>query len=712
MANLTTLQDTLSSVVPTTGFMLDNRTVLSKLQFIEQYARSIPYSSDTGSTLSSWADFLFMEGNTPEVLAELYKNPSLADGHLPPHQAFLFAMLTMLETPQALMNYFPHAHRDLYYRGLLGFKERPAAPSQVALAIELNQNTPEVMVPEGTLFSAGQDDNGTNIEYGLDSDVLANHSRWRDLRWCYPGDSGSAKSAVVYGDDLDWNDQGLRLFDENTPAETVLTGRMLIADALKGSGGETRFVINLAAGNLDWTQLSGHISAGDKWLDLSLLSSSTNRRLEFTILASEGDISPPEDLPGAPFDKPVLRISRQDGESLPLISAVTVNNQGVTDFEQVILTPFGYANESMGSVENMELYIGIEDMLPGQTLSLFWQLNSPQPLDTQWQYLNHDNQWQSLAQHVVDLTHGLSAHGLWSVILPEDASSTVTAMPTGRHWIRAVIDPCNASVKNIADYPWLTGILTNSMTATLMNVSALDADRASQPLPAESITQAVTFINGVSGIVQPWVSMGGKAAETNNELAVRAAERLDHRKRAMTWPDMVMLLKTEFPWVCDARIPSGDILTSVPALIQQILVVQPLVTEKDNDDVLRPMFNAARLERMSQYLQGLASSWQDIRVANPNYRDVSLVHRVTFNEGVNPNYAEQQLRQSITDHFMPWGTGNAPSIMLANHLDYYDILTYIEQQSYVEHVDLLTLDGEEESVQGENDEVLVLQWSE
>ncbi|MPY24380.1 hypothetical protein [Shewanella sp. YLB-07] len=712
MANLTSLQAALSSVVPATGFMLDNRTVLSKLQFIEQYAQAIPYPYETDPRpFDSWADFLFMEGNTPEVLAELYRKPRLADGNLQPHQAMLFSMLTMLETPQALMNYFPHAHRDLYYRSLLGLKERAAAPSQVALAVELNQITPELRVPKGTLFSAGQDDNGTKIEYGLDADVFANHSRWRDLRWCYPGVSGSAKCAVVYGDDRDWNEQGVRLFDDIIPTEPVLTGRMLIADAFTQSEGDTTFVITLAS-VVDSARLTGHISGGDKWLDLSLSTTGSSQTLTFTLPASEGEISPPEALPGAPFDKPVLRIARQDGEPLPLINTVTVNHQQVANFEQVILTPFGYANHAMPSVDNMQLYIGIDDMLPGQTLSLFWQLNSPQPLDTQWQYLNHDNQWHSLEQHVVDFTHGLSGHGVWSVVLPDDASSTVTVMPTGRYWIRAVISPVGASTPGIADYPWLTGILTNGMTATLTNVSALDADRASQPLPAESITQPVTFINGVSGVVQPWRSVDGKAAETHHELAVRAAQRLAHRKRAMTWPDMVMLLKTEFPWVFDALIPSGDILTTVPALTQQILVVLPLVTEKDNDDVLRPMFNAARLERMSLYLQDLASSWQDIRVVNPRYRNVSLAYQVVFKEGVNPNYAEQQLRQSITDHYMPWGVGNATSIVLANHLGYYDILTYIQQQSYVDHVLNLTLNGAEDSVQGVDDEVLVLQWFE
>jgi hypothetical protein len=712
MADISALQTALSSVVPDTGFMLDNRTVLSKLKFIERYAQSIPYRTETGSsTFDSWADFLFMEGNTPERLAELYQDPSLSDGELQPHQAFLLSVLTMLETPKALMNYFPGAHCSLYYRDLLGLNERAADLSQVAVSINLMKIVSELMVPKGTLLAAGQDEKGTKIEYRLDSDVFANQSRWSDLFWCRQDHDSPNKawSSVVYDDEHAWNDEGVRLFDTEFASQPVLTGRMLISDELKckPESGQPTFVVNLAE-EVDCTQLSGQISSGEQWLNLSLSPSGTSSTLTFTLPDGEGAVSAPEDLAGAPFTKPVLRVTRQDGQALPVVDTLLVNGDEV-ESEQVNMTPFGHASQEQ-PVDKMQLYVGVRDLVPGQTLSLFWKLNSPQPLDVQWQYLNQENQWQSLDHLVVDLTQGLSSHGRWSAILPDDASDTAPAMPAGRYWVRATVEPLELS-SSVAKYPWLNGILTNGTTASLDNVTELDQAVVMQPLPANSISQPAGYIDGISNISQPWKSWGGRPAETNQEFMERAAQRLSHRERAMTWPDMQALLKTEFPWVFDVLTPSADSLTTVSALMQQKLVVLPLVAEKDNDDVLRPLFNAEKLERMSRYLQNITSPWQNICVENPRYRDVSLAYNLAFKDGINPNYAEQQLRQFIAEHYMPWGTGEAKSISRANRLDYYDVLARIQQHPFVDYVLSLSLEGTESSVQGADDEVLIIQWA-
>lgn len=704
MADNSALQDALASVVPDTGFMLDNRTALSHLQFIEQYARNVPYDAVT-----TWADYLFMNGNTPEKLAALYQDASLADGLLPPHQAMLLAMLKLLETPQAFTNYFPDAHCDLYYRQLLGLQERPAEPSQVALSLIPDSTTQDLLVPAGTRFPAGQDREGTPVEYGLDEDLLANHSRWSDLYWCLPpderADDTGGISAMVYQEPDSWPGEGMLLFAPTDQDTKTLTGRVLTsADLTNEPESDQTFTLTFAE-DISLSGLSADISDGDTWLPLTLVAGASAEILILTLPAGSGEINPPDWQPGSPFTVPVLRLWREDGEVIPVVTGFTMGTEAsVVDFAQQVMTPFGYADTEQ-PVNSVQLFLGIRDIQPGQALSLFWNLNSPQRLTLTWQYLTVNNQWQALDAQLTDETQGLFHSGLWSTVLPDDASHQAQAMPPGRYWFRADITPVDPPV-----YPWLNGLITNGMTATLLNVTTLDSQVVEEPLPAGTIEQTEADIPGLEGVEQPWASWGGQPAETSTAFVTRVAQRLSHRNRALTWPDIVMILKTAFPYVFEVVTPSGAVLTTVPALTEQKMIVIPLTTEKDNDDALRPVFNAARLDAMSHFLQGLASLWQNIRIDNPRYIDVDLVYEVQLRPGVSHTWAERELRETLTAQYMPWSTGAAAGASVANRIDYYDVMATLQQQPYVDHVINLTLNDSENSVQGRDDEVLILCW--
>jgi hypothetical protein len=716
MADISALQNALAGVVPDTGFMLDNRTALSHLQFIEQYARNVPYDAFT-----TWADYLFMNGNTPEKLAALYQDASLADGLLPPHQAMLLALLKLLETPRAFMNYYPDAHCDLYYRQLLKLQERPAEPSQVALSLIPDSTTQDLLVPAGTRFPAGQDREGVPVEYGLDADLLANHSHWSDLYWCLPpgerdtatGISG-AISAMVYREPDSWPEEGMLLFAPTEQDQVILTGRALSsADLTNDPEVAQTFTLTLADGVL-LPGLYADISDGDTWMPLTLVAGdSAAQTLYLTLPADSGEISPPDWQSGSPFTVPVLRLWREDGREVPVVTGFTMDTEsGETSvsFDQRIMTPFGYAATEQ-PVNSMQLFLGIQGVLPGQALSLFWNLDSPQPPTLIWRYLTVDNQWQVLGTQLTDYTRGLFRSGLWSTVLPDDASHQAQAMPPGRYWFRADITPVHPVVgSRSAVYPWLKGLITNGMTATLLNVSTLDSRVVEEPLPAGTIQQTEAELPGLDQVEQPWVSWGGQPAETGSAFITRAAQRLSHRNRALTWTDIVMILKTAFPYVFDVVTPSGAVLTTVPALTEQQMIVIPLAAEKDNDDALRPVFNAARLDVMSHFLQGLASLWQNIRVSNPRYIDVLLDYTVVFHPGVSRTWAERELRETLTAQYMPWSTGAASGASTANRIDYYEVMATLQQQPYVDHVVSLTLDGGENSVQGNDDMVLILCW--
>lgn len=379
------------------------------------------------------------------------------------------------------------------------------------------------------------------------------------------------------------------------------------------------------------------------------------------------------------------------------------------DFSQYLLTPFGYEQDNALQDDRSLswLYLGFTDSQPGDTLSLYWQMQSPKALVSDWQYLNEENQWASLAQLLTDGTKGLLESGLWSVTLPQDISNDAPWMPANRCWIRAVMDSATDELgDNTPGYIWLQGVLANAMTATLVGAQAVDDDHFQRPLTAGSITHPVTPINGLAAVSQPYPSWDGQAKETPLEFCTRSAARLFHRNRALAWQDMGAILKAQYANIWDVVFPTVDVLTQLPAIQTPVLLVIPVNEKKDNQDPLRPAFSQSHLYDMSSYLQALASPWCQVQLINPRYRDVAIAYDVSFN--VNPDYGYRQLRELLTLHYMPWIVEKQRGVTLGNTLDYYGIIAWIQQLPFVVQVNSMTLDGENVSVQGASNEVLVL----
>ena len=714
MTDLSALENLLSSLAPGNPFKLDSRSVQDLLEFVERYAQLIPFSgSQHPGQSGSWADVLFMDGNTPQVLAQLYENRELADGDLYPQQALLLAFVQMLQTPQALLNYLPHAHRDMFYRQLLGLKERAAEPPCVALTFALSTAVSELLIPGGTLFAAGQDRHGTAIEYALDQSVLANHGEWSDLRYCYIGTANTPpQSRIVYdqAQDQAWPSTGLRLFSEHAPDPDILDGRLLISSLLAVEEGVAHtFTLTLAEAFDSSTLSAASISGGKHWLPLQW-SPSISNTLVFTLPEDADPITAPINLDGLTQDVPVLKWAVTYGLPVPSVTSLSIDGETpvATGFEQYVLTPFGYS-ASPQVVDQNQLFLGFAGLEPGQTLSLYWKLQGSSLLAISWEYLNQHNQWASLDAMVIDDTAGLFRSGCWSAILPEDASATALSMPSGRYWLRALMGTGSTSTAAAYDYPIMLGLHANSMTATVINPGDLDSVAVTEPLPAHSITQPSFVIPHLASTDQPWSSWGGRAEETRDAFFQRAAQRLGHRNRALTWQDMVDLLKTQFRVVYDVVVPPSTDQRVVPAPLAQQLVVIPFNTEKDNADPLRPIFHNTTLEAMESYLEPRTSPWQNITVANPSYRDVLVEYRVIFLPGVNIDYGYRQLELALQQRYMPWVDGHAEAVTLANRLDYYEMMAAIQEHPLIERVDILRLDGGTQTIQGDSDEVLILQ---
>ncbi|WP_387465118.1 hypothetical protein [Photorhabdus sp. RM323S] len=406
----------------------------------------------------------------------------------------------------------------------------------------------------------------------------------------------------------------------------------------------------------------------------------------------------------------------------PKISALQVTFSVKAKTEQYSiypLTPFGWTEteENIPSLTNDAFYLGFTDVLPGQTLSLYWQLESLKELPLSWFYLNQKNTWNPLDKLIHDQTRNLLDRGAWRTLLPPDASNQAPQMPKARYWIKAQIPIKVTSKIEPPDYPRINGLLYNATTATLINAETIEQQHFINGLTAKSIKQLVNASTSISEVTQPWASWNGRPKETEQAFLARVPARLSHRNRVLSWSDIVTLLKENFVSLFDVKYPSVSELTKVPAPKKRQLIVIPDNRYKDNDDKLRPELNQARLTEMVEWLDRLSSPWTTIEIKNPTYVDVQINYQLVFTSGVNPDYGRHQLQQELSRIYMPWGENITIGVTLGNRIDYYQLLATIQQSPLVERVTNLTLkkcnltDSVDESIEADHDEVLILVWS-
>ncbi|MBS9440741.1 hypothetical protein [Photorhabdus heterorhabditis] len=406
---------------------------------------------------------------------------------------------------------------------------------------------------------------------------------------------------------------------------------------------------------------------------------------------------------------------------IPQISSLKIEFKAKVKTDQYSvypLTPFGWdkAGKDITSLTDDAFYLGFTDILPRQTLSLYWQLEGSEKLPLSWFYLNKNNSWCSLDKLIDDKTRNLFDRGTWSTLLPHDASNQTSLMPTDKYWLKAEMIS-KVSGKKPPNYPSIKGLLYNAITATLINVETIESAHLINGLAISSIKQPVNSSVAISEVTQPWTSWNGRLKEDEQTFLKRVPTRLSHRNRALNWGDIVTLLKERFVSIFDVKYPSTNELTKIPAPENRQLIVIPDNRYKDNNDSLRPELNQARLTEMVEWLDQLSSLWTTIEIKNPTYVDVKINYQLEFASDVNADYGYHQLQQELSRIYMPWGENIAIGVTPGNRIDYYQLLATIQQSPWVERVASLTLQKNNkstsdigESIDANDNEVLILTW--
>lgn len=330
------------------------------------------------------------------------------------------------------------------------------------------------------------------------------------------------------------------------------------------------------------------------------------------------------------------------------------------------------------------LYIGLENLIAGDNLSLYIQLEEgseknfellpPQPL---WYYLS-DNVWKAIdAEKVLrDTTNGLTRSGLVQLAIPNDATDGNTVLPADFHWLAVkVIEGDNDA---IGAFPSIKSIRAQAIEAIFAPADKNDLARLNTPLPAQTISKLAQSRSAVKKVEQPYDSFGGLRPESDaTEFYRRVSERLRHRDRAVTVWDYEHLLLEKYRSVAIAKCITHTRYEATHLYPNASEIAPGFVTMSVIPDLTRhpnmvreePRFSRGDLTEMRDHLLPKTNLFlqpveQDdvvpplrtdyLQVVNPQYEPVHVLLTVWFKRGADVNLAKYQINEALRRLFAPW----------------------------------------------------------
>jgi hypothetical protein len=325
-----------------------------------------------------------------------------------------------------------------------------------------------------------------------------------------------------------------------------------------------------------------------------------------------------------------------------------------------------------------ELWIELEGLRPGQPLALAFQLaegsaRGPRPAEAiRWQ-VQQGWRWQPLPVQA-DGTDGLLHSGILRFALPEAAASAENPPPLERIWIRAsLLAPVEA-------YATILAIQSQAVEAEAVRPSG------AEPLPPHTITDLAELLPEIAAIQQPFSSRAGRAAETEAQLRLRAAEQLRHKGRALAGWDYERLLWEAFASQLHA-------VVCLPAQADRgvEVVVIPNLREQVPRNLFTPGAPIDQLAAMERHLRERCPAELAPVVRNAVYQPVKVRLWVCLRQGVDPAYARRQLRLELIRTLSPWFFDAAAEVQLGGAVRASDLAAALEALPFVAHLGRLRL---------------------
>jgi hypothetical protein len=391
--------------------------------------------------------------------------------------------------------------------------------------------------------------------------------------------------------------------------------------------------------------------------------------------------------------------------SLNYIATTSLDFSNEEEGTFIHVTPFGSKDFIESSDRNLlpsfdhegELFIGIENFVTDQTLSILFQVaeGTADPLAVKqevfWYFLSANNEWiEFKKEDVADNTNDLTQSGIIKFGIPDEAVAVNTIMSDQLHWIRAVVpEKTNALCK-------LIEVTAQAAKATFYDYKK-SGNYFKSVLPANTISKTVISDAAVKKISQPYASFGGRAREDDQHFYIRASERLRHKNRSIAMWDYERMVLEAYPSIYKvkcinhAQILEKGLGTKTSYVDNElkpgyVLVIPiPDLQNKNAFDPFRPYTSLGLLTEIKKYLYKYVSSHVNLDVRNPQFEEIQLEFKIRYVIADNDFYTKL-LKQEIEQYLSPWAYDPHTDIEFGGKISKSMLIDFIEERSYVDYL--------------------------
>lgn len=341
-----------------------------------------------------------------------------------------------------------------------------------------------------------------------------------------------------------------------------------------------------------------------------------------------------------------------------------------------------------------ELYLGFDNIVPPQNLSLLFQMEegSADPdlerTPIRWDLLSGDD-WMSLHDGGVlfDSTRGLTGSGIVEFALKPTEPST--RLPSGLTWIRTSL------ARNVGSVCDTISIHPHAVSATFVD-DGNAIDHYGRGLPERSITKLRDRLPQIASVEQPFASTGARPAESSRTFHTRVSERLRHKQRALTLWDYERLVLEQFPSIFKAKCIPWNPAQGTDAIGTVKLVVIPNVRGLSSANPFAPKVPANLLSEVQSFLADKCPPQAAIQVCNAHYVPVKVRMGVRFLPGLDEGFYKIQLNEDLCRFLSPWAFGDGSDIATSGKIFANSIVNFIDSRDYVDYVATIKLFSSED----------------
>jgi hypothetical protein len=336
-------------------------------------------------------------------------------------------------------------------------------------------------------------------------------------------------------------------------------------------------------------------------------------------------------------------------------------------------------------------YIGLTGLNANDAVCLLFQAaeGSADPelpkVDIKWSVLC-DNYWKELGNldFIFDTTNDLLTSGVIKMVIPREATTINTIMPSGLLWLKASIPKFSKAVCQLTD------VQSNAAIVEFENNDNDPAHLAS-PLASGTIAKLQQPVGAIRSVAQPYASFGGSVQENGNGFYTRVSERLRHKERAIACWDYERLLLQHFPSIYKVKCINHASATSFADAGHTLTVVIPDLTNQNAVNPFQPRLDKNTLDLVGQFLQQHSTSWAEHHVINPVYEPVKISVSVQLKTGYEFNYYQNEINKVLQGFLSPWINGSAADIRFGGKITESHIVKLLEDLEYIDYLTGLEL---------------------